>query len=322
MGDPEQTSEEALRRELEMVREFLTQREQEIIAKMHEVEEMKALLTQRDERIRGYEKNSASVEQFLGTLDERVQREPGMLKRMRVEELLLIKPFIQPDTAHADFQDSIYILQAMEYRDREFDWARHYFFEPLRQIDGNRKLKRMLNRISDSRKPVTPGYMLYKRIAQECAKDQGLSLLQVETLLHRMVRFPSEYRNALQLMHQRNLPLSQLWPELHTEDAYRMYADALLHRLKQFSELSKEECAILQLRTRYSFDNRTNFWSALESGGIPNAERIRPLYVRINQLEQEDKPRLYPVNLRWYEHLPKDVGMFLQNYRRKPHTTS
>jgi hypothetical protein len=44
------------------------------------------------------------------------------------------------------------------------------------------------------------------------------------------------------------------------------------------------------------------------------------MYERITALEKEDLPQLYPVNLRWYARLPRDLDTFLQDYRRKPHT--
>lgn len=312
MGDTEQSPEEALKRELEMTRGFLTQREQELVERGNQLRELQQQLEGAASRIRDAETKAATYAQFQSTLDQKLQHEPGLLKRTRAEELLLVKPYIQPGSAIDDFHNGLAILQTMGANEREFDWTRHYFFEPLKVLDKKRQLRKIPGR----------SYLLFGKIAQEFAKgQQGLALVQVEALLYRLMRVPSDYRKALTLLRERNLALSQIWPELHTDEAYAMYGDSLLRRLTQFNDLTSDERAVLHLRTRSSFDNREEFRKALAAGSIPHAERLRPLYERIASQEIEDAHHPYPVNLRWYERLPKDLGAFLQDYRRKPRLT-
>jgi hypothetical protein len=306
-----------LRRELDSLRQYLSTREQELVAKVQETARQSGEI-ERLRRILGEskEQRDAAAEAHLASIDDLLQRKPTLLKRVRTEELLLVKPFIRPQSAQKDFQNGLYILQELNAQGREFDWARHYFFEPLHQLEDIRKLHTR----DSAGKLVSPRQMLYTRFAQEFSrKPRALSLVQAEALLHRMMRRPLEYQDALRLMHQRGLALSQVWPTLGTEEASALYGDMLLHRLRQYTGLSKEEQTILQLRTESCFDDHDTFKGILASGKIPNSERISQMYARITALEKEDLPQLYPVNLRWYARLPQDLDTFLQDYRRKPH---
>ncbi|MEM4243061.1 MAG: hypothetical protein QXM31_04130, partial [Candidatus Woesearchaeota archaeon] len=239
MGDAEHTREEALKQELEATREYLFKLQEKL-------------------NQQGKEK------EFFSSLDDKVQGLPCLLKRTRIDEILLVKPFIRQKTAIEDIQDCLYIIQELEAKEREFDWTRHYFFEPLQ----------MTNQIRGTRR--APAYFLFKKIANEFnASPRKLSLVQIEALLFRMTCLPNDYCNALKAMDQNKLALSQVWPDLKIDDACRMYAESLLNRLDQYNRLSKDERNLLVLRAVYCNDNREAFLKKLSDSTISGLVRLR-----------------------------------------------
>jgi hypothetical protein len=234
---------------------------------------------------------------------------------------MLIKPFIRGKTAFTDFCDGLQFLQVLAKNDREFDWACHYVFEPLKQLDNVPELAGIGSRRKGR---FVPSYELFKRISRETsdigagkAAAQPIPLARVESLLYRMVRVPNDYVDACRVIHSQRLPLRNAWTMLHPEVSCQSFGDMLLHRLRQFDGLTPSEKTTLDLRARYSFDNREHFLNALQEKQIPGSEGLLPVYLRVAGLEAEDKVGFYPVNLRWYGRLPKDLCAFLQDYRRK-----
>jgi len=110
--------------------------------------------------------------------------------------------------------------------------------------------------------------------------------------------------------------LSNIVPRLQLPEACKMYAGELLHRLQQYQDVSKDAAALEALQSRWKYHgDRMQFEKALHSGEITDAQRIRPAYDALALREQGDRPGIRPVNIRWFERLPKDLNEFLRNYR-------
>ncbi len=235
-------------------------------------------------------------------VDPKIYNLPGFQKRARVDELALIKPFIRKKSALSDLTNAAHVLRMLGNYGREFDWTCHYFFEPIHRAAA-------VGGVS------TPQYVLFKSIAHEVMKDMAqedhsFSLPHVEALLYRIARFPKEYNRAFKLLEQKGMTLGKIWPELRSEDANQLYRDELRRRLNMYNSLKPEQRAILALRTHYALDDRILFDKMLAAEAIPNAKRVAEEYVGVSALEREDGD-FYPVNLRWYERLPKDLSAFL-----------
>jgi len=239
---------------------------------------------------------------LFGTLDERLREQARAFKKTRDDEVLLLKPYIRPKSALKDLENGITLLSVMNAHDREYDWVRHYFFEPL-------------NRLNVQKGFAPAGHLMYKRMYDELREPQpAFSLAHIEALLYRMMRLPQEYAPAFAMLRAKPLALREIGPKLYQDAANRMYAEEIRTGLKKFVSLSDGERIALRLRWLYAGDDAKKFDAVLQTAELPHADSLSEMHNHIKQLEAS-APGYWPVNLRWFDRLPKDISEFL---RRQP----